>query len=119
MIKVTGEIMDKTKENKTLIKVDFNKLDKVMSSDYNPAILEFCDTVFKISSWKSLLKIFYYLAYKSSPKSEEYFDTIKDHYLYLSDGELTVTNMPAYHKLISVHGKSSVKTAMFRVMTQE
>lgn len=105
--------MDKTKENKTLIKVDFNKLDKVMSSDYNPAILEFCDTVFKISSWKSLLKIFYYLAYKSSPKSEEYFDTIKDHYLYLSDGELTVTNMPAYHKLISVHGKNLFSSTFF------
>lgn len=77
--------MSATKETKKLIKVDFNHIDKTALSNYTPAVLSFENTVFKITSWKSLLKIFYYLAYKSNEINSKYFDNLKNHYLYASD----------------------------------
>lgn len=66
------------KSTKAIIKVDFKNIDRVGWGKFSPAILVFDKTIFRLSSWEALLKIFYYLCYKASSENAKYFDSQSD-----------------------------------------
>lgn len=98
---------------KAIIKVDFKNIDRVSWSKFSPAILVFNKTIFRISSWKALLKIFYYLCYKADSKNAEYFDSLKDRFISVINGRFARTDRNIAHTIYQIKQKYIFSSTQF------
>ena len=101
------------KPSKAFVKVDFRNIDRVGWSKFSPAILVFDKTIFKLSSWKALLKIFYYLCYKADSESIEYFDSLKGSYISVINGRFSRVYRNTAQPILQIEQKYIFSSTQF------
>lgn len=96
--------MSSNVKDSPIVKVDFNNLDREGWKSYRPAILVFDKTLFEVSSWQELLKIFYYLAYKTNNGSE-FFESITDQNLIIQDNKIQIEKRLGFERRLNIRGE--------------
>lgn len=81
--------MDKCekKVGKAIEKINLEVFNPEKYFNYEPALLVYGKEVYRLSAWKELLKVFYFLCNKSSQKAKDLFDLYRDKFLAQSDGK--------------------------------
>lgn len=109
------KIMSSANDNliNSIIKVDYSALDRNKMYNYRPEILVFDKFVYRISSWEELLKLFYYLCYKT-PGGAEYFDALVNKDLAVVDCKITYCTARYTGKPIRIRNKYVFADNLFR-----
>ena len=81
--------------------------------EINP-LLVYGNDLYKLSAWKELLKVFYYLCNNSSQKAKDLFVLYCDKFLADSDGGLVPSSYRYDLNVLHVNGKCNFTTSVYR-----
>ena len=108
--------MDKCEKRlgKAIEKINLEIFDPKKYFNYEPALLVYEKNLYKLSTWKELLKVFYYLCNKGSPKAKDLFVSYRDQFLAESDGGLVPYPYRYNLNVLHVNGKCNFTSSVYR-----
>lgn len=108
--------MDKCekKVGKAIEKINLEVFNPEKYFNYEPALLVYGKEVYRLSAWKELLKVFYFLCNKSSQKAKDLFDLYRDKFLAQSDGKLVPCPYRYNSNVLHVNGKCNFTSSVYR-----